>query len=149
MKKYKTPIPTVNKRYNFYDDGKISFARHHIAEVLRILTIEEAQNIQIKYYDDEEYWSLYDIYKHTCDEYDYLKLHDEDTDVFVECIIPGFDYEKVYFARSLDGGFFSFDTTGSWMSGRLDVDGERTRNLYNDYCDDWDYKDAIEELLLD
>lgn len=149
MKKYKTPIPTVNRRYNFYDDGKISFSRHYIVEVLRILTIEDAKNIQLKFYEDEQYRSLYDIYKYTCEEFDYLKLYDDDTDVFVECLIPGYDYEKVYFARTLDGGFFSFETTGAWMGGRLDVDGIRTRSLYEAYCDDWNYKDAVEELILD
>jgi hypothetical protein len=147
--KSQVDIPIVNKRYNFYDDGKISFGRHNIAEVIRIISIKEAKNIQIKYYDDEKYKSLYEIFVNTCEEFEQLHLYDKDTDVFVECIIPGYDYDPVYFARTLDGGFFSFDTSGSWMSGRLDVDGTITRNLYETYCDDWDYKDAIDELLLD
>lgn len=147
--KNQVDIPIANKRYNFYDDGKVSFGRHHIAEVTRIISIKEAKNIQIKYYDDEKYKSLYDIFVNTCVEYEQLHLYNKDTDVFVECIIPGYDYDTVYFARTLDGGFFSFDTSGSWMSGRLDVDGTITRNLYETYCDDWQYKEEIDELILD
>lgn len=124
-------IPTVNKKYNFYDDGKVSLNRHYIAEVTRIISMKESKKLMLKHYVDGQLKSLYSIFKYDVNLYPSLKLYDADTDVFVECKINGYDDERIYFARTLDGGFFSFDTNGTWMSGRLDVDNHLTENLYN------------------
>ena len=62
--KNRVEIPTINEKYNFYDDGKVSFGRHSIVEVKRILTIEDAKQLQIKYYETNEIKSLYDIFMH-------------------------------------------------------------------------------------
>jgi hypothetical protein len=149
--KNRVEIPTINKKYNFYDDGKVSFGRHSIVEVKRILTIEEAKQLQIKYYETNEIKSLYDIFMiqeamtFSCG----CNLYDPDTDVFLECSIPEYDDDLVYFARTKDGGFFSFDTTGYWMSGQLDVDGSLTKMLYETYGEEPMYMDCIQELILD
>ena len=69
--------------------------------------------------------------------------------MFVECKINGYDDERIYFARTLDGGFFSFDTTGTWMSGRLDVDNHLTENLYNYLYAETGHIDDLSELIID
>ena len=46
-------------------------------------------------------------------------LYAEETDYFVECSIPEYDENKVWFARTVDGGWFSMDIQTSWMSGEL------------------------------
>lgn len=142
-------IPTVNKKYNFYDDGKVSLNRHYIAEVTRIISIKEAKKLMLKHYEDGQLKSLYSIFKYDVNLYPSLKLYDADTDVFVECKINGYDDERIYFARTLDGGFFSFDTTGTWMSGRLDVDNHLTENLYNYLYDENGQIDDLSELIID
>lgn len=142
-------IPTVNKKYNFYDDGKVSLNRHYIAEVTRIISMKEAKKLMLKHYEDGQLKSLYSIFKYDVNLYPSLKLYDTDTDVFVECKINGYDDERIYFARTLDGGFFSFDTTGTWMSGRLDVDNHLTENLYNYLYDENGQIDDLSELIID
>ena len=41
------PIPKVGDKHNFFDDGKLRESRHYIAEVLEVITPEEAKNVQI------------------------------------------------------------------------------------------------------
>lgn len=46
-------------------------------------------------------------------------LYAEETDYFVECSIPEYDENTVWFVRSVGGGWFSIDVQSLWMSGRL------------------------------
>lgn len=41
------PIPKVGDKHNFFDDGKLRESRHYVAEVLEVITPEEAKNVQI------------------------------------------------------------------------------------------------------
>lgn len=43
----------------------------------------------------------------------------EETDFFVECSIPEYDKNTIWFARHVSGGWFSMDIQQSWMSGEL------------------------------
>lgn len=43
----------------------------------------------------------------------------EETDYFIECSIPEYDKNTIWFARHVSGGWFSMDIQQSWMSGEL------------------------------
>lgn len=125
-------IPEVNKQYHFFDDGKISSSRHYIATITKILTKEEAKNINFElteYFhtdDGDDYYdyktSLYDIWQGEIKEYYWLIA--EDTDYIVEASIPDYDENLIYFVRTKDGGWFSMNIQSSWQGGRLDIDGK-------------------------
>ena len=46
-------------------------------------------------------------------------LYEETTDYFIECSIPKYDSDSIWFVRTINGGWFSIDTTHSWMAGKL------------------------------
>jgi hypothetical protein len=56
-------------------------------------------------------------------------LYAEETDYFIKCSIPDYDKNDVWFVRTVDGGWFSLNTVNDWMSGILDVSGERFKSL--------------------
>ena len=43
----------------------------------------------------------------------------EETDFFVECSIPEYDENTIWFVRHVSGGWFSMDIQQGWMSGKL------------------------------
>lgn len=130
-------VPIVGNKHSFFDDGKQSISRHHIAEVVNIVTKENAKELflNIKDYNNNIYpKSLYDIWvdevnNHRQSAYGMVLcrnmkegepwLYDEDTDYFIECLIPSYDENSVWFVRDINGGWFSINTINSWMSGRL------------------------------
>lgn len=138
-------IPQLNKQYPFFDDGKISPSRFYIAEVTRIITTKEAKNIMFERTNEDDIhvsMSLLDIWKEEVDSHRNSNsfsvlnkgsngnagspwLYAEETDCFIECSIPDYDENKIYFARTVWGGWFSMDTAGWWMSGELDVELEK------------------------
>lgn len=56
-------------------------------------------------------------------------LYDNETDCFIECSIPDYDDYLIYFARDVNGGWFSLNIQNCWQGGRLDVNGKRYDNL--------------------
>jgi hypothetical protein len=46
------------------------------------------------------------------------------TDYLIECAIPDYDENNIWFAMTTEGGWFSMDIQSGWQAGRLDVDGE-------------------------
>ena len=109
------PLPEVGKEYHIFDDGKISYGRHYIAKILKLIPYEDAREITALHKAWEEqvaecYW-----------------LYNKTTDYFV---MAESDYDKdpLYFVRTKDGGWFSIDYPSCWMGARLDIDG----SLYNE-----------------
>ena len=41
------PVPNIGDKHHFFDDGKMKESRHFIAEVLSVITPEEAKQINI------------------------------------------------------------------------------------------------------
>lgn len=128
------PIPMIGDKHSFFDDGKMYKSRHYIAEVINVITIEDAKNIQLEYLDffEDCIWSLDEaqiedvgidfnptlynvwlIHKYYSDF-----LFAPETDFFVCCKIPEYG-DCVWFARTLDGGWFSLDVNNKWLEGRL------------------------------
>jgi hypothetical protein len=134
-------IPEIGKTYMFYDDGKISRCRQDRARVLRVITKEDAKEISFPtYYDDDFIFttikqdtepigsiSLYDIWLLSKMEGDWIFAND--TDCFIECSIPKYDENTIWFVRTKLGGWFSMDIQNEWQGGRLDVSGELTKML--------------------
>lgn len=136
------PVPKIGDKHHFFDDGKMRESRHYIAEVLSVITPEEAKQTTIartEYYQNEPYTFTQSLYERWVEEVndhrqgehpwvlvdsEHFKpnapwLYEETTDYFIECSIPEYDTDSIWFVRTIKGGWFSIDTTHSWMSGKL------------------------------
>ena len=104
------PIPKVNHTCMFFDDGKISYSRMYQATVKQVMVYDDAPDKVKKAFERES------------------KAHDwiwnKTTDYIIACDIKYYDNNLIWFARTVDGGWFSMDVDKSWQGGRLDVDGE-------------------------
>ena len=104
------PIPKVNQTCMFFDDGKISYSRMYQATVKQVMVYDDAPDKVKKAFERES------------------KSHDwiwnKTTDYIIACDIKDYDNNLIWFARTVDGGWFSMDVDKSWQGGRLDVDGE-------------------------
>ena len=110
MKFSEKPIPKVNQTCMFFDDGKISYSRMYQATVKQVKVYDDAPDKVKKAFERES------------------KAHDwiwnKTTDYIIACDIKDYDNNLIWFARTVDGGWFSMDVDKSWQGGRLDVDGE-------------------------
>ena len=110
MKFDEKPIPKVNQTCMFFDDGKISYSRMYRATVKQVMVYDDAPDKVKKAFERES------------------KAHDwiwnKTTDYIIACDIKYYDNNLIWFARTVDGGWFSMDVDKSWQGGRLDVDGE-------------------------
>lgn len=106
----KKPIPKVNQTCMFFDDGKISYSRMYQATIKQVMVYDDAPDKVKKAFERES------------------KTHDwiwnKTTDYIVACDIKDYDNNLIWFARTVDGGWFSMDVDKSWQGGRLDIDGE-------------------------
>ena len=104
------PIPKVNQTCMFFDDGKISYSRMYQATVKQVMVYDDAPDKVKKAFERES------------------KVHDwiwnKTTDYIIACDIKDYDNNLIWFARTVDGGWFSMDVDKSWQGGRLDVDGK-------------------------
>lgn len=104
------PIPKVNQTCMFFDDGKISYSRMYQATVKQVMVYNDAPDKVKKAFERES------------------KTHDwiwnKTTDYIIACDIKDYDNNLIWFARTVDGGWFSMDVDKSWQGGRLDIDGE-------------------------
>ena len=104
------PIPKVNQTCMFFDDGKISYSRMYQATVKQVMVYDDAPDKVKKAFERES------------------KIHDwiwnKTTDYIIACDIKDYDNNLIWFARTVDGGWFSMDVDKSWQGGRLDIDGE-------------------------
>ena len=104
------PIPKVNQTCMFFDDGKISYSRMYQATVKQVMVYDDAPDKVKKAFERES------------------KAHDwiwnKTTDYIIACDIKDYDNNLIWFARTVDGGWFSMDVDKSWQGGRLDIDGK-------------------------
>ena len=110
MKFNEKPIPKINQTCMFFDDGKISYSRMYQATVKQVMVYDDAPDKVKKAFERES------------------KTHDwiwnKTTDYIVACEIKDYDNNLIWFARTVDGGWFSMDVDKSWQGGRLDIDGK-------------------------
>lgn len=104
------PIPKVNQTCMFFDDGKISYSRMYQATVKQVMIYDDAPDKVKKAFERES------------------KTHNwiwnKTTDYIIACDIKDYDNNLIWFARTVDGGWFSMDVDKSWQGGRLDIDGK-------------------------
>ena len=104
------PIPKVNQTCMFFDDGKISYSRMYQATVKQVMVYDDAPDKVKKAFERES------------------KTHDwiwdKTTDYIIACDIKDYDKNLIWFARTVDGGWFSMDVDIPLQGGRLDVDGK-------------------------
>ena len=98
-------VPKVGDVRHFFDDGKIKESRHFMATIIEVIPFKKA-NQKLKKIWKKERWSCYWLYAY-------------ETDYFVKASIPKYDEKPIWFVRTKDGGWFSIDYNGWWMSGRL------------------------------
>lgn len=110
MKFNEKPIPKVNQTCMFFDDGKISYSRMYQARVKQVMVYDDAPDKVKKAFERES------------------KTHNwiwnKTTDYIIACEIKDYDKNLIWFARTVDGGWFSMDVDKTWQGGRLDIDGE-------------------------
>lgn len=130
-------IPEVGKYYHFWDDGKCGVGRHYIAKCEEIISLDDASHILIA--DDNHVKCK--LIKLWAKEKKHKKwIFSPKTDVIVRCSIPKYDERDIYFARDNSDGWFSFNTTGWWQGGCLDIDGTIYEAVIQQCLDDknWD-----------
>lgn len=110
MKFNEKPIPKVNQTCMFFDDGKISYSRMYQATVKQVMVYDDAPDKVKKAFERES------------KTYDWI--WNKTTDYIIACDIKDYDKNLIWFARTVDGGWFSMDVDKSWQGGRLDIDGK-------------------------
>ena len=151
MIKKRQDVPVIGKYYYFFDEGKTSPSRCYKAKVVRVIPYDECDleyEIYDYYCDCKISKTLKDIHKEEVDEnFTVLNggdttpgkpwLYAEETDFFVECEIPGYDENTIWFVRTVQGGWFSIDVQSSWQHGSLDVDGSIYKEIKEEYHNGW------------
>ena len=107
-------LPILNKTYDFYDDGKITYSRHDKVIITDIISFDKI---------DQDILSLWKEEIEDCNW-----LYNKETDYFVKGHLER-DNEDVVFVRCLDNSWFSL---GFW-GGRLDIDESKTKWLKKHY----------------
>lgn len=110
MKFNEKPIPKVNQTCMFFDDGKISYSRMYQATVKQVMVYDDAPDKVKKAFERESK--------------DHDWIWNKTTDYIIACDIKDYDNNLIWFARTVDGGWFSMDVDKSWQGGRLDIDGK-------------------------
>ena len=130
-RKHFKKVPVKGNTYHFFDDGKISPARHHIATVEDVFTFEEGEHLFVNAIVDYDYDRNKVVYDKVPLSEVWQKqmlrcywLFNEDNDYFIKCTIPTYDKDPIYFCRDKGGGWFSLDVTNTWQGGQLDVNEE-------------------------
>lgn len=113
-------VPKVGEFYHFWDDGKTSPSRHYICKIERIVNLKEAAEIMVDYFETK--MSLVNAWKRDANQHDWLMA--KETDVLIEISCPKYDDEKLWAARTKDGGWFTMNIQSSWQGGRVDVEGK-------------------------
>lgn len=137
-------IPEIGKTYYFYDNGMLKYSRQYKAIVLNIIPFEESKTTKIIGEYTKECSTLYEVWRKevesNCTD-NYFRvfkfnnkpglpyLYANETDYFVECSIPEYDDNNIWFVRTVDGDWFSLDIQNDWQSGQLDVSGNLTEKL--------------------
>ena len=131
----KQPLPELGKRYHFFEDGKSGPSRHYIVEITKVVPRRRMK--------DEDILANWRAEVNGCDW-----LYDKKTDYFVFGKIvltpTELDSEEFIFARTQDGGWFSF-SNGFW-DGELDVDSSKYNEIIKDWPD-YDSRAGTEGLM--
>ena len=112
------PVPSKGHAYWFFDDGKCGPSRRYIAQVIGVYTMKYVRK---KMKDLFIAWQL--------DAMNCCWLYATTSDYAIKCKVIGYDDQPCWFFRTRDGGWFSIDWPGFWMSGELDVSASKIKGL--------------------
>lgn len=97
-------IPTLNKKYTYFDDGKVNLSRIDKVNITEIIPFHHI---------DEETLATWEEEVRDCHW-----LYNKETDFFIKGKLEDVK-EDVIFVRCVSDGWFSL----GWWGGRLDIDG--------------------------
>lgn len=118
----KEPLPKVGQQYHFFDDGKSGNSRHYIATVKKICRYWEMP-VEVRQAWKREVKNCHWLYKHK-------------TDYFIVADVRNYE-DNVIFCRTKWGSWFSIDYPHFWMSGLLDVTGEKYKSNVEIYGEEF------------
>lgn len=124
----KKMLPKIGEQYHFFDDGKSGNSRHYIATVKKIYRYREMP-IEVR-----------KAWKREVKQYPWL--YQNKTDYFIIADIRNYEND-VIFCRTKSGDWFSIDYPCFWMSGLLDVTGERYKTNVEFYGENY-YTEKME-----
>lgn len=144
MKKNSIPVPIVETKLKFFDDGKIRESRMYDATVSFLWTKEQAKD-NILCFTNKGILNLYDFWQKEINNHINREnfqvlpakigepwLYARDTDFFVFCEILGYSDYPVIFVRDIYGRWFSLGYPSSFDVGVLDVTGELYNSIKNE-----------------
>ena len=123
-KKHLKPIPEVGKKYHCFDDGKITFSRHFIIQVDKVLGHQQFK---------KKYPNEFKAYRKAVKEYYWLYSTHSDKFIITN---KGENDELGVYVRTKQGGWFGIGKY--WNSARLDVTGKIWETLIFQ-ADNFDY----------
>lgn len=117
----------VGKKYNFFDDGKISISRHYIAEVKDIISFNTF------------YMSNF-IKNAIQDSLDYNPIYVEDPQEVIICTIDDYIKGQLFFIKMSDNTGNYFSVNDAYWDGKLCTKQWCLENIVNN-------KDSNSELI--
>ncbi len=125
------PLPEIGKVYKFYNDGEVKESMQYDALVLDVISIGDARDELVDWFDPEFCMmttrELYDVWlEESCFT---SWIFAKDTDYLIECAIPEYDVNHIWFARTKEGDWFSMSIQSNWQRGILDVTNKLTEKL--------------------
>lgn len=117
----------VGKKYNFFDDGKISISRHYIAEVKDIISFNTF------------YMSNF-IKNAIQDSLDYNPIYVEDPQEVIICTIDDYIKGQFFFIKMSDNTGNYFSVNDAYWDGKLCTKQWCLENIVNN-------KDSNSELI--
>lgn len=103
-------IPEIDKYYDYFDDGKISYSRKYTVIINEVIPFDKIDKKTKKVWEEE---------KNRCHW-----LYNKNTDYFLMGYLVEVD-ENIIFVRTIDNKWFSL----GWWGGLLDVDGTYAKSL--------------------
>lgn len=128
------PVPGVGELFYFYSNDQIKVKTEHKAKILKVHPFQACQNVTVPIYEslieDVIEYSIIDYWVDAIDELFWILS--PTTDYILEINVPTLSAYNIFVARTLDGGWHSFEVHGSFEFGILDVTGDKYNELHDD-----------------
>lgn len=117
-------VPINGNEYNAYDDGKINLSRHYVVKI---------KNVYNHMYFKRHFPKIYNIWVN--EKKEHYWLFKDSTDYFVETTNSYDEVKSQYFVRDKHGGWFSIGYPNMLVGSELDITGNLSKHLINEYTD--------------
>jgi hypothetical protein len=128
------PVPKIGQTYPFFIDDKIDAKSEISATILNIYSFVDSGNKFIYKYDDfaEDVIPIPIMDLWIEEAADLFWILANETDYIIEAHISDLCPQNVYFARTIDGEWHTFETTDKKQFGILDVTGKYHDQAHED-----------------